>query len=377
MVRADMAAKKSVELSGVLVAQSAISSIDPDEGVLMYRGYSIEELAEYSTYEEICWLLLHGELPGPGPFAAFDTLLARGCDLPREAAEAVDAAVAASSMEMLRTVVSVLSYSDEDKDSNEHDADLRKATRLIARVPTAIARYERLRRGLEPLPARPELGIAANFLYMLRGEEPSEDEARAIDVVFVLHAEHEMNASTFTARCVAGTGADMHSAIAAAICALKGPLHGGANEAVMAMLEQFGSTDEVEEGVKGRLERKEKLFGIGHPLYRAMDPRAPILRRLATELAPDGEERKWVEMAERVEQVANAEKGLWPNVDLYSGAVYRYLGIPDDLFTPLFAASRVVGWAAHVDEQHRDNRIIRPSAAYVGHERRPFPVPTR
>jgi citrate synthase len=377
MVRAGMPAKKSVELSGVVVAQSAISSIDPDEGVLMYRGYSIEDLAEHSTYEEVCWLLLHGELPGPGPFAAFDTELAQCRELPGDAAAAVDEAAGASPMEMLRTVVSVLSYSDEDTVSNEHEANLRKATRLIARVPTAIARHERLRRGLEPVAPRPELGIGANFLAMLHDEEPSEDEARAIDVAFILHAEHEMNASTFTARCVAGTGADLHSAIVAAICALKGPLHGGANEAVMAMLEEFGSADRVEAGVKGRLERKEKLFGIGHPLYRATDPRAPILRRLAGELAPEGEERRWIEMSERVEQVAQAEKGLWPNVDLYSGAVYRYLGIPQDLFTPLFAASRVVGWAAHVDEQHRDNKIIRPSAEYVGHERRPFPVPAR
>jgi citrate synthase len=176
---------------------------------------------------------------------------------------------------------------------------------------------------------------------------------------------------------VAGTGADLHSAIVAAICALKGPLHGGANEAVMAMLEEFGSPAEVEAGVKGRLERKEKLFGVGHPLYRATDPRAPILRRLAGALAPEGEERKWIEMAERLEEVANAEKGLWPNVDLYAGSLYRYLGIPKDLYTPLFAAARTVGWAAHVDEQHRDNKIIRPSAEYVGHERRPFPVPAR
>ncbi len=372
-----MAAKKSVELSGVVVAQSAISSIDPDEGVLMYRGYSIEDLAEHSTYEEVCWLLLHGELPGAGPFAAFDTQLSQCRDLPEDAARAVDEAVGASSMEMLRTVVSVLGYADEDSASNEHEANLRKATRLIARIPTAIARHDRLRRGLEPVAPKPELGIAANLLAMLHGEEPSEDEARAIDVAFILHAEHEMNASTFTARCVAGTGADLHSAVVAAICALKGPLHGGANEAVMAMLERIGSVEGAEAEVKGMLERKEKLYGLGHPLYRAMDPRAPILRRLAQQLSPDGAERRWVELTERVEEVAHAEKGLWPNVDLYSGSVYRYLGIPTDLFTPLFAASRVVGWAAHVDEQHRDNKIIRPSAEYVGHPRRPFPVPAR
>jgi citrate synthase len=196
-------------------------------------------------------------------------------------------------------------------------------------------------------------------------------------VAFVLHAEHEMNASTFTARAVAGTGADLHSAIVAAVCALKGPLHGGANEAVMAWLERAGSVDRVEAEVRATLERKEKLYGLGHPLYRAMDPRAPILKRLAQELAPEGDEAKWISMAERLEEVGHAEKGLWPNVDLYSGALYRYLGIPTDLFTPLFAAARVVGWAAHVDEQHRDNKIIRPSSEYVGPGRRPFPVGAR
>lgn len=372
-----MAAKKSVELSGVVVAQSSVSSIDPDEGVLAYRGYDIAELAEHSTYEEVCFLLLHGDLPGPGPFAAFDTELAKERELPREAAEAVDAAAGASSMEMLRTGVSVLGYGDPDKDSNEHEANLRKAGRLVAQLPTAIARHERRRRGLEPVAPKPELGLAANLLSMLRGEEATDDEARALDVAFILHAEHEMNASTFTARTVAGTGADLHSAVVAAVCALKGPLHGGANEAVMSYLEGIGSPDRVEAEVKGSLERKEKLYGLGHPLYRAMDPRAPILKRIAQELAPEGEESRWVEMAERLEEVGHAEKGLWPNVDLYSGSVYRYLGIPNDLFTPLFAASRVVGWAAHVDEQHRDNRIIRPSSEYVGHERRPFPVGAR
>jgi len=372
-----MAAKKSVELSGVVVAQSAISSIDPEEGVLMYRGYDITELAEHSSYEEVCWLLLHGELPGPGPLAAFETELANQRRLPSEAAAAVDQAAGVTSMEMLRTVVSVLGYGDPDKDSNGHAENLRKAGRLIAQIPTAIARHERRRRGLEPVEPLPELGLAANLLYMLRGEEPSDEEARAIDVAFILHAEHEMNASTFTARCVAGTAADLHSAIVAAICALKGPLHGGANEAVMAMLERFGSIDRVEPEVKGMLERREKVFGLGHPLYRTTDPRAPILKGLAQELAPEGDEHKWVDMLERVEEVAHAEKGLWPNVDLYSGALYRYLGISTDLFTPLFAASRVVGWAAHVDEQHRDNKIIRPSAHYIGPDRRPFPVPAR
>ncbi len=374
-----MPGKKSVELSGVVVARSAVSSIDPDQGVLMYRGYDIRDLAEQSTYEEVCYLLLHGELPTPDQLGEFDMLLTTQRKLPAEAIRAVDdAAGKAVPMAALRTAVSALSYADPDGEANDEEAEKRKAARLIAQLPTAIARFDRRRRGLDPIDPKPELGIAPNLLWMLRGEEPSEDEARAIDVSFILHAEHEMNASTFTARVVAGTNADLHSAVVAAICALKGPLHGGANEGVMALLERIGSVDRVEGEVHGILERKEKLHGLGHPLYRALDPRAPILKEIARRFSEqaNGDEAKWYAMTERLEEFAHAEKGLWPNVDLYSGSVFHYLGIPTDLFTPLFAASRVVGWVAHVIEQHRDNRIIRPSAEYVGPEPRPFPVST-
>ncbi|MBA3475434.1 MAG: citrate/2-methylcitrate synthase, partial [Actinobacteria bacterium] len=233
--------------------------------------------------------------------------------------------------------------------------------------------YERRRRGEPPVDPDPSLGYAENFLAMVRGEAPTTEEARAFEIAMILHAEHEMNASTFTARVVAGTNADMHSAIVAAICALKGPLHGGANQAAMRMLEEFGSTDRVAEGVRQRLERKLPLYGFGHPLYRARDPRAPILRRLAEKFADDGE-RNFLELATAAEREAHAQKGLWTNVDLYSGVLYHYLGIPTDVFITLFAMSRVAGQAAHVLEQHAGGKIIRPSAEYVGEPRREYPV---
>jgi len=269
--------------------------------------------------------------------------------------------------------VQALSFSDDAESAVDRDNELRKATALISQLPTIVARYERRRRGEDYVDPDASLGYAENFLYMLRGEEPGAEEARAFEVAMILHAEHEMNASTFTASVVAGTGADMHSAIVAAICALKGPLHGGANQAAMGVMEEFGSPDRVAEGVRTRLEAKRPLFGLGHPLYRAMDPRAPILKRLAFQFA-DGSDPNFAEIGSVYEREAHEQKGLWPNVDLYSGALYRALGIPTDLFIPLFAMSRVVGQAAHVLEQHAGGKIIRPSAEYVGEPPRRYPV---
>jgi len=359
--------KKSVQLSGVVVAASAICSIDPDEGVLMYRGYDIADLAEHSTYEETALLLLEGELPSSEELAAFESELAER-ELPAETAEVVDRSAAdAAPMDMLRTAVSTLSFSDRG-------SDRRTAARLIARLPTIVARYHRRRQGLEPVPPDPSLSYAESFLTMLHGEPPDEHAARAFDVALILHAEHEMNASTFTARTVAGTGADLTAAVVAAIAALGGPLHGGANAAAMAMFERWGSPEQTPDEVRATLERREKLYGFGHPLYRAYDPRALILKRISEEFSHDGGEPDWYAITEAAERTVFEEKGLYPNVDLYSASVYRYLGIPTDLFTPVFAASRVVGWSAHVLEQHADNKIIRPSAEYVGAPRRDFPA---
>jgi citrate synthase len=369
-----MAPKKSVQLSGVVVAQSSVSSIDPDEGVLMYRGYDIADLAEHSTYEEVAYLLVHGDLPTAEELDRFKEELAQR-DLPPHVEQIVDrAATSALPMDMLRTAVSALAFTDSDRDSNSRDAELRKAARLIAQAPTIICRYERRRRGLEPVEPDAGLTYAENFLTMMHGEAPTEQAARAFDICMVLHAEHEMNASTFTARVIAGTAADLHAAIVGGISALSGPLHGGANEAAMKLFEQFGSAEATPAAVHEILENKGKLFGFGHPLYRAYDPRAIILKRISREFSEDAGDPNWYAITEAAERTVFEEKGLYPNVDLYSASVYTYLGVPTDLFTPLFAASRIAGQVAQVLEQHADNKIIRPSAEYVGPERRAFPV---
>jgi citrate synthase len=370
--------KKSVQLSGVVVAQSSICSIDPDEGVLMYRGYDIADLAEHSSYEEVAYLLLRGELPSGGELDGFREELAQR-ELPVPIAAHADeaAAAGANAMDVLRTCASALSFTDPGRGRTDREAGLASAARLIAQLPTIVARYHRARQRLEPVDPDPALAYAENFLTMLHGESPSEQQTRAFDIAMILHAEHEMNASTFTARVVAGTGADLTASVVAAIAALSGPLHGGANEAAMEMFERFASPERTPAEVRAMFERKEKLFGFGHPLYRAYDPRAVILKQLSREFSEEAGEPNWFAITEAAERTVLEEKGIYPNVDLYSGSLYRYLGIPNDLFTPLFAASRVTGWSAHVLEQHADNKIIRPSAEYVGPPRRGFPVRSR
>src|SRR3954471_3886314 len=324
-----MAAKKSVQLSGVVVAESAICSIDPDEGILMYRGYDIADLAEHSTYEETALLLLDGELPSSDALAAFERELGEQRELPAEINELIDrSAGEAAPMDLLRTAASTLAFSDPGSGKIDAESGRRTATRLIAQLPTIIGRYHRRRQGLEPVASDPSLSYAESFLTMLHGQPPSEREARAFDVAMILHAEHEMNASTFTARVVAGTGADLTAAVVAAIGALSGPLHGGANEAAMALFERIGSADRAPDEVRAALERKEKVFGFGHPLYRAYDPRAVILKRLSRELSDEAWKPNWDAITEATERTVVEEKGLYPNVDLYSGSVYRYLGIP-------------------------------------------------
>jgi citrate synthase len=368
-------AKKSVQLSGVVVAQTSICSIDAERGLLMYRGYDIADLAEHATYEDVAFLLLEGELPTGEQLAAFREELSSSRDLPPPTAAIVDGrALDAAPMEMLRTAVSSLSFSDPAEAAVDRVNERRKAVQLIAQLPTVVARYQRRRLGFDAIPPDPSLSYAENFLTMLRGESPTEQEVRALDIAMILHAEHEMNASTFAARVVAGTLSDLHSAVVAAICALKGPLHGGANEEAMAFFEEIGSPERAAEAVRARFERKEKVYGFGHPLYVTMDPRAVILKRWSQALAAEGGEPNWFAITDAVERAVMDQKGLWPNVDLYSGSLYRYLGIPTDLFTPFFECSRVAGQAAHVLEQHADNKIIRPGAEYVGPEPRQYPV---
>jgi len=372
----EMPSKKSVQLSGVTVAQTELSSIDAEQGVLMYRGYDIVDLAEHATYEEVAYLLLEGDLPDATQLSSFRDELAQR-RLPPAVQALIDGnARDASPMEMLRTAVSLLSFSDRAEAAIDRDAERRKAAELVAKLPTIVARHHRLRQGLDPIPPDPSLSYAENFLTMLQGEQPSEQQARAFDVAMILHAEHELNASTFTARVVAGTGADMHSAIVAAICALKGPTHGGANEAAMRYISGFGSVDSVAAGVHDMLAAKKTLFGFGHPVYVTTDPRAKILKRYSEQFSHDAGEPNWYALTEATERAVFEQKHLYANVDLYSGVLYRYLGIPDDLFTPLFECSRVVGQAAHVLEQHANNKIIRPAAEYIGPERREYPVPT-
>jgi len=369
-------AKKSVALSGVVVAETALSSIDAEQGILMFRGYDIADLAEHATYEEVAYLLLEGELPDSEQLRAFAEELAQR-ELPANVRTLVDGnALDAKPTEMLRTAVSLLSFDDPAEDATDRENDRRKAARLIAQLPTIVARHHRQRQKLAPVDPDPSLSYAENFLTMLRGDQPSEQEARAFDVAMILHAEHELNASTFAARVVAGTGADMHSAITAAICALKGPTHGGANEAAMRTFEEFGSIEAVPEGVRSYFEGKKTIFGFGHPVYVTTDPRARILKRLSEQFSHEGGEPNWYAITEATEREVHEQKGLWPNVDLYSGSLYRYLGIPNDLFTPLFECSRVAGQAAHVLEQHANNKIIRPAADYIGPRRREFPVRT-
>jgi citrate synthase len=370
-----VAAKKSVQLSGVSVARTSLCSIDAERGVLRYRGYDIADLAERSTYEETAYLLLEGELPSGGQLEAFRDELSAVRELPRSVAAIVDGyALDASPMETLRTAVSALSFDDPDEAAIDRESEHRKAVELIARVPTIVSRYHRRRQRLAAVPPDPSLGYAESFLTTLRGETPTDDEVRAFDVAMILHAEHELNASTFTARVVAGTHADLHSAVTAAVAALKGPIHGGANEAAMRFFEEVGSPERAADAVRERLERKQTVYGFGHPVYVTTDPRARILKRLSESFSHDGGEPNWYAITEATERAVTEQRRLWPNVDLYSGSLYRYLGIPNDLFTPLFAASRVVGWCAHVLEQHADNKIIRPAAEYVGPEHREFPV---
>jgi citrate synthase len=355
-------------LEEVVAAETAISDIDGKLGKLWYAGYSIDELAENSTFEEVVYLLHHTGLPTQEELEELTEQMVNE----REAAEFVKdlmptLAEQTSPMSMLRTSVSAASAYDPDGWDQSPEANYRKAIRLTSLIPTLIAHYDRHRRGLDLVEPNPKLPHAANFLYMLTGEEPDQQAARAFDIQFILYADHTMNASTFCARVVASTLADMHSAVVAAVAALKGPLHGGANEYAMRMLEEIGEPDRADGYIKDLLARRQKVMGFGHRVYRNVDdPRAIILRRLSEELGDACGEPRWYEISRMVEKAVFEEKGLRPNVDFYAGSVLHYLGLPTDLFTPMFAAARAAGWTAHIREQYRDNRLIRPESEYIG-----------
>jgi citrate synthase len=369
-------------LEGVTVAESALSHIDGDAGSLVYRGYPIEDLAREASYEEVLYLLWHGELPDRTALEAFSTTMAAEreleattLDLLANLADADERPMAA-----LRTAVSATSAGDPEADADPHDPDvaLRKGRRLAAKIPTVLAAYDRLRNGEEPVVPREDLGHAANFLYMLTGAAPDDVAAETFDMALILHADHGLNASTFTAMVVASTLADVYSAITGGVGALSGPLHGGANQDVMEMLMDIDdSGEDPVEWLTAAMDREDwRVPGWGHRVYNVKDPRAVILSEKSRELGEAGGDRRWYEYAAAIEdhltEAGLPEKGIAPNVDFYSGTVYYQLGIPLDMYTPIFAMSRVGGWLGHVLEYQADNRLIRPRARYTGSEHRAF-----
>jgi citrate synthase len=359
--------KPATGLRNVVAGESRISYIDGARGLLAYRGIDIHELARHSSFEEVVFLLHRGVLPRPAELAAFRAELARERRVPDEALDVLRRLPQRTHpMSALRTLVSALAAWDPDAEDAGEDARRRVALRLTAQLATLVAASDRVRNGFAPTAADPELPHAANFLFMLRGSRPSAEAARAMDVALVLHADHEFNASTFAARVAASTLADVHGAVCAALATLKGPLHGGANEAVMRTLEEVGAPERAEAWVREALAAKRKLMGFGHAVYKTEDPRATHLRRLSQSLGHEAGDPRWYELSERIEAAVRREKGLYANVDFYSASAYRALGIPTDLFTPLFAVSRIAGWTAHILEQLANNRLIRPESEYTG-----------
>ncbi|HEX5283648.1 MAG TPA: citrate synthase [Bryocella sp.] len=354
-------------LQDVVANESSICFIDGARGILSYRGIDIHELAEHSTFEETTCLLWNGKLPTAAELKQFTRELAAARTLPSQAIDFLRTLPkTASPMEVLRTTVSLLSIYDTDANSTTHQSNLRKSFHLTSQIAMIVACFDRIRKGRNLVEPDPSLSHAANFLYLLNGEKPSQTATRALDVALILHADHELNASTFAARVIAATLSDMHSAITGAIGALKGPLHGGANEAVMRILYAVDKAGEDPvEHVRGMLQRKEKISGFGHRVYTTEDPRATHLRRMSEELGRDANP-KWYEMSRQIEDFVKDQKKLNANVDFYSASTYTTLGIDIDLFTPIFAISRIAGWCAHVIEQHDDNRLIRPRAEYTG-----------
>jgi citrate synthase len=355
-------------LEGIVATTSSICYIDGDAGVLSYRGIDIHELAAKSTFEETTYLLWNGTLPTAAELETFTKELAAARTLPAEVIALLKSVpTTATPMEVLRTAVSLLSIYDADEQDSTHAANVRKSFRLTAQIAMIVAVFDRIRKGKNIVEADPSLSHAGNFLWMLNGEKPSDTATRAFDIALILHADHELNASTFAARVIAATLSDLHSAITGAIGALKGPLHGGANEATMRLLyaiDQAGE-DPVDH-VRQMFANKQKISGFGHRVYHTEDPRATHLRRMSGELGKAAGNTKWFDMSQKIEAFVKAEKKLNANVDFYSASTYTTLGIDIDLFTPIFAISRIAGWAAHVIEQHDDNRLIRPRADYTG-----------
>jgi len=354
-------------LEGIVAAHTRLSDVQGDVGQLIYCGYDINELAGKVSYEEVVHLLHRNHLPNQKELSELKAQLAESRELPKGVIDMLQLLPESTPpMHALRTAVSALGCFDAACDDDSMDAQRRKAIRLIAQIPVCTAYFHRARQGGELISPDPALGEAANFLYMMDGEAPSAEKQSTIDLCYVLHADHGMNASTFSARVTIATLSDMYSAITSAIGTLKGPLHGGANEGVIKMLLEIGSLDNVDAYVADCLAQKKKIMGIGHRIYKVLDPRAPHLKRMAQILSAKLGDPKWIQMSERIAEIMLTQKNLHANVDFYSATVYYSLGIPTDLFTPIFAIARTSGWTAHVLEQLADNRLIRPQSVYTG-----------
>ena len=376
------AAKPKAGLEDTVATSSAICYLDGERGVLAYCGYDIHDLARHATFEEVCYLLWHRQLPTRAELGDLQTQLTSARALPEPVLRLMRALPEGNTMDALRTLTSALGNYDPDADDQSPQANYRKAVRLTAQISSLVATLGRLKAGGGPIQPDPVLGHAANFLYMLTGERPSGLATRAFDVALILHADHELNASTFAARVAAATLTDIYSAIVAAIGTLKGPLHGGANADVMRLLLEIGPDaplEKAEEVVRAKLARKEKIPGFGHRVYHTEDPRATHLRQMSRDLGQRAGQPIWYDMSQRIEALVKSEKKLNANVDFYSASTYHALGIDIELFTPIFAVSRVSGWTAHVLEQYANNRLIRPRAEYIGPEypQRYVPVEAR
>ena len=354
-------------LRGVVAAQSAIGDVNGEEGILIYQGYNIHDLAEHSTFEEVIFLLWNGRLPKPDEFAALKSDIRANYEAPAEVISLMKQFPKdADPMDVLRTAVSSLDFYDSNGHGTDRDHAMKAAIKLTAQIGTLSAAWDRIRNDKDVIAPDRSLTIAENFLYMLRGEKADADEAHMFDVCLILHADHELNASTFTTRVVSGTLAGMYGAVTAGIAALAGPLHGGANTNVMKMLIEIGEPEKVEGWVAKALEEKRKIMGIGHAVYKTEDPRATWLRKYSKVMADKTGITKWFEMSQHIEKIMHDSKGMYPNVDFYSASTYYLMNIPLDLYTPIFAVSRISGWTGHILEQYANNKLIRPRAEYIG-----------
>ncbi len=354
-------------LRGVVAAQSAIGDVNGEQGILIYQGYDIHDLAEHSTFEEVIFLLWNGRLPKADELADLKSQISANYEAPAEVLELMKLFPKdGDPMDVLRTAVSALDFYDEGAHDTTREGAMTAAIKLTAQIGTLVAAWERIRTGKEIVAPDKSLSIAENFLYMFHGKKADADEARMFDIALILHADHELNASTFTTRVIAGTLADVYGAVTGGIAALSGPLHGGANTNVMKMLKEIGSEDKIDEWLDNALAEKRKIMGIGHAVYKTEDPRATWLRKFSKTMGEKKGDLSWYNMSQKIENAMHEKKGMFPNVDFYSASTYYLMDIPLDQYTPIFALSRISGWTGHILEQYGNNKLIRPRAEYIG-----------